>query len=175
MRRHVSETFLASESDDLLTTGEAAALLGCSRQHVVDLCVSGDLPYVTTGTHRRVRRADVEAHRAGSIRMTRDQRRSLWLAHAVAGKIVTDPDTYLATARNNLTLLRSTARGRAVTWVDEWDRLLQRPLHELLDALTSTTTKGRELRQNSPFAGVLSEDERSRVLARFVAHETAGR
>jgi hypothetical protein len=85
------------------------------------------------------------------------------------------PDTYLATARNNLTLLRSTARGRAVTWVDEWDRLLERPLHELLDALTSTTTKGRELRQNSPFAGVLSEDERSRVLAQFVAHETPGR
>lgn len=175
MRRHVSDTILAAESDDLLTTGEAAVLLGCSRQHVVDLCVSGDLPYVTTGTHRRVRRADVEAHRAGSIRMTRDQRRSLWLAHAIAGKIVADPDTHIATARDNLTLLRSTARGRAVTWVNEWDRLLDRPLHELLDALTSSTTKGRELRQNSPFAGVLSEGERIRVHERFVASETSHR
>ncbi len=89
------------------------------------------------GTHRRFRRADVEAHRVGSIRITRDHRRSLWLARAVT---VTDRDTHLATARDNLTALRSTARGRAVTWVNEWDRLLGWPLHGLLDALTTWST-----------------------------------
>jgi excisionase family DNA binding protein len=29
---------------ELLTTGQAAKLLGCSRQHVVDLCERGRLP-----------------------------------------------------------------------------------------------------------------------------------
>jgi excisionase family DNA binding protein len=47
--------------DELLTTGEVAVLLGSSRQHVVDLWERGLLPYVRVGTHRRVRRADVEA------------------------------------------------------------------------------------------------------------------
>ena len=44
---------------DLLTTGQAARLLGTSRQHVVDLCTSGRLAFQVVGTHRRVRRGDV--------------------------------------------------------------------------------------------------------------------
>lgn len=175
MRRHVSEMIRDSESEELLTTGEAAALLGSSRQHVVDLCEAGDLPYARVGTHRRIRRADLEAHRTGTVRLTRDQRRSLRLAHAVAGKIVSDPQAHLAVARENLTKLRSSARGRAVTWLDEWERLFDRPLHELLDALTSMSPKSRELRQNSPFAGVLSDDERRRVLEAWTDHEATGR
>ena len=164
MRRHVSEMIRDTESDELLTTGEAAVLLGSSRQHIVNLCEAGDLPYVRVGTHRRIRRADLEAHRTGNIRLTRDQRRSLWLSHAVAGKIVSDPETHLVAARENLAKLRISARGRAVTWLDEWERLLSHPLYELLEALTSTSSKGRELRQNSPFAGVLSDGERQHVL-----------
>ena len=46
--------------DELLTTGEAALMLNSSRQHVVDLCDLGDVSFTTVGTHRRVRRADVE-------------------------------------------------------------------------------------------------------------------
>lgn len=164
-----------AESDELLTTGEAAALLGSSRQHVVDLCKSGDLPYVTVGTHRRIARSDVEAHRAGTVRLSRDQRRSLWLAHAVAGEIVKDPERHLALARDNLETLRSSARGRAVTWLTEWEHLLDEPLHELLDALTSVSLKGRELRQNSPFAGVLDERERLRVLDAWRRSESTQR
>lgn len=175
MRRHVSEMIRDTESDELLTTGEAAALLGSSRQHVVNLCEAGDLPYVRVGTHRRISRADLEAHRAGTVRLTRDQRRSLWLSHAVAGKIVSDPETYLLVGRENLAKLRPSARGRAVTWLDEWERLLRRPLYELLGALTSVSSKGRELRQNSPFAGILSDEERQRVLEAWADYEAAGR
>ena len=46
---------------DLLTTGEAARLLRCSRAYVASLCLRGLMPYVKVGTQRRVRRADVEA------------------------------------------------------------------------------------------------------------------
>lgn len=61
------------------TTGEAALILNSSRQHVVDLCNRGDLPYVTVGTHRRIRRSDLEAVAERTLGLTRDQRRSLWL------------------------------------------------------------------------------------------------
>lgn len=173
MRDVVPETFLVNESDELLTTGEAAKLLNCSRQHVVDLCVRGDLPFVTVGTHRRVRRSDVEAHRTRTQRLTRDQRRSLWLAFAVAGKIVQDPDGTIDLAWMNLEVMRSRARGQAVRWLEEWERLLHGPVHELLSQLTSHSPKGRELRQNTPFAGVLDERERQRVLDAWKQRDTA--
>lgn len=164
------ESIIASDDDMLLTTGEAAQILNTSRQHVVDLCDRGDLPFVTTGTHRRVRRGDVEALRTRTQGLTRDQRRSLWLGHAVAGKLVADPVGVLRKARKNLAHLDQTpARGAGRRWLVEWGTLLDGPVEGVLEALTSRTPRARELRQNSPFAGVLTERERSGVLAAFKA------
>lgn len=154
----------SNEAGELLTTGKAAVLLGSSRQHVVDLCVRGRLAFTTTGKHRRVRRGDVEGLRAGTQQLTTDQRRSLWLAYAVAARIVEDPETAAAVATTNLERMRGAARGQARLWLDEWERLLHGPLDDLLDSLTSRSPHGRELRQNTPFAGLLREAERQRVL-----------
>jgi len=74
----------------LLTTGEAAVLLGVSRQHVVYLREMGRLPFVKIGSHRRLHRADVEAVLWPEL--TRDQLKALWLHHAVASRLVSDPD-----------------------------------------------------------------------------------
>jgi excisionase family DNA binding protein len=157
-----------SSEDVLLTTGEAAKLLGTSRQHVVNLCASGDLPYVVVGTHRRVSRSDVEALRAGGQRMARDQARSLWLAHAIAGRLVESPEPVLAQARENLErAMTSRSRGATRYWADQWVRLLDGPLEPILLALTSPSLRSRDLRQNNPFAGVLSEDDRARLLQSF--------
>lgn len=175
MRDIITDIVLDAEGDELLTTGEAAKLLNSSRQHVVDLCTRGDLPYVTVGTHRRVRRSDVEAHRTRTARLTRDQRRSMWLAFATAGRIAADPQHALEVASENLSHMRERARGQAIRWLDEWERLLRGPIHRLLVELTSPSPKGRELRQNMPFAGLLDEEERDRVLAAWQAHDRASR
>jgi len=168
MRAQSVDTVIGSSGDELLTTGEAAKILNTSRQHVVDLCDRGDLPFVTTGSHRRIRRADVEALRTRTERLTRDQRRSLWLGYATAGKLVADPPGVVEKARHNLAKLKVThARGAAGRWLDEWERLLDGPVDRVLDALTSRTPRARELRQNSPFAGVLTESERHGVLTTF--------
>jgi excisionase family DNA binding protein len=165
MRKDFASMVASAEGDELLTTGEAAQLLGVSRQHIVDLCSAGDLAYTVVGKHRRVRRRDVEQLRARGRRLTRDQLRSLLLAHAVAGRIVMDPDGTLELARRNLERMRASAtRGSTRIWLDEWARLLDGPLPDLLSALTSISPRSRELRQNTPFAGVLTEDERQRVL-----------
>jgi len=169
------ETAAATDEDELLTTGEAAKLLNSSRQHVVDLCNSGRLPFATTGTHRRVRRGDLDALRMRTLRMSRDQRRSLWLAYAVAARIVEDPDRAADVARRNLTKMRQTARGEALLWLDDWERLLDGPTDKLLERLTSRDVRGREMRQNSPFAGLLLEEERDRVLAAWRSSEARGR
>jgi excisionase family DNA binding protein len=85
MRLEAVDSVIGSGGDELLTTGEAAKILNTSRQHVVDLCDRGELPFVTTGSHRRILRADVEALRTRTQRLTRDQERSLWLGYATAG------------------------------------------------------------------------------------------
>ncbi len=170
MRVHAVSSILAADSDELLTTGEAARVLNTSRQHVVDLCERGDLPFVTTGSHRRVRRGDVEALRTRTQRLTRDQRRSLWLGHAIAGRFVLDPAGVSAKARRNLAHLKRVHSGGASSrWLAEWERLLHGPPEDILEALTSRSPRARELRQNSPFAGVLSEQERRRALSGFGA------
>jgi len=167
MRTTAVNAMLASDGDELLTTGEAALLLNSSRQHVVDLCDQGFLPFATTGTHRRVRRADVVAVQSRTQRLTRDQGRSLWLGYAVAGKLAADPLSVLAIGRRNLSRLGG--GGVARRWLTEWEKLLGGPIEGVLEALTSRAPRARELRQNSPFAGVLTEEERQRVLTGFAA------
>ena len=153
---------------DLLTTSEAAELLRSSRQHVVDLCERGLIPYVKVGAHRRLRRSDVEA--VLRPQLTRDQHRSLWLHAAVAGRLVRDPDAVLRKATRNLEQLhRVHADGSAVKWLDRWFAVLDSGVEAILDVLTSPDPEAVELRQNSPFAGVLSEAERQTVLRAFAA------
>jgi excisionase family DNA binding protein len=158
-----------AEPADLISTGAAARLLGCSRQHVVDLCERGALPFVSVGSHRRVRRADV----AGLMRqeLTRDQERSLWLHRVVAGRLALDPDGVLALAARNLRHLREVHPGGVTAhWLDRWQQLLASGEDAVFSVLTSPSADAAELRQNSPFAGVLSEQERAAALQAFRHH-----
>ncbi|MEX5298109.1 helix-turn-helix domain-containing protein [Kocuria sp. CPCC 205292] len=58
----------AGSPEDLLTTSQAAALAGISATHLRNLTSEGVLPVQYRGSHRRIRRADVEAWRAGRRR-----------------------------------------------------------------------------------------------------------
>lgn len=49
-------------------------------------------------------------------------------------------------------------------WADEWDRVLAMPVSRIARAISADTKQARELRQSSPFAGVLTEQERRRLL-----------
>ena len=56
---------------------------------------------------------------------------------------------------------------------EEWRGILNRPLAEICAVLTSTTEEGQRLRQNSPFAGVLSAREVWELKQRFRHATTA--
>jgi hypothetical protein len=106
--------------------------------------------------------------------LTRDQRRSLMLGRAVAEKLRQDPERVLDMARSNLASMQVLhTRGQAKHWLAEWYVLLEGPVGGVVDALTSPAPHARELRQNSPFAGVLTQHERLAVLASFRAEEAA--
>ena len=49
-------------------------------------------------------------------------------------------------------------------WANEWRRLLERPLPEIQRALRSDSKIARELRQTSPFVGLVTEQERRRII-----------
>ena len=156
--------------DELLTTGEAAAVLGCSRQHVTDLCRSGALPFRTIGTHRRIARSDLERFARGSSQevprdILRQRLRSLWLHRAVAGHLAADPDGVLALARANLDRARA-LHPRSGPWIDAWAAFVDDP-EQVMERLTAPDDRSDELRQNTPFAGVLDDAERARILASF--------
>ncbi len=162
----------AMTGDPALTTGEAARLLGTSRQHVVDLCARGSLPFHSVGRHRRVRRSDVLAFQQhpDTGGLTRDQVRSLWLHRAVAGKLLAKPERTLTIARRNLRKLQQIhPPGQAARVLAEWEQLLSAPvnLEAVAETLTSKSQRARELRQSSPFAGVLTDRERAAVLGSF--------
>jgi hypothetical protein len=54
----------------------------------------------------------------------------------------------------------------------EWRGILERPLEEVCSLLSSDSEEARRLRQNSPFAGVLSPQEVWELKRQF-RHETA--
>ena len=153
----------------LLSTGQAAIVLGSSRQHVVDLCESGRLPYLTVGKHRRIEQDSIDAFLrlpASPPGLRREQLASLWLHRAVAAHLVQDPGQVLDHARANLDAL-SREHPSSGGWLDAWRHAIDAGAEDVLRLLTSPAAAAAELRQNSPFAGVLDEAERRRVLDAF--------
>lgn len=49
-------------------------------------------------------------------------------------------------------------------YADQWEQILDRPVPEIRRALVDESQESDDLRQSSPFAGMLSEPERRRIL-----------
>jgi hypothetical protein len=49
-------------------------------------------------------------------------------------------------------------------WANEWDGILALPLSRIAKAISADSPKARALRQTSPFAGVLTAQERRRLV-----------
>ena len=156
--------------ETMLRTGEVAQMLGVSRQHVVDLCDRGELSCVRVGKHRRVPRSEVVS--LTSHRLTRSQEKSLWLHRALLTQMLTDPDSVIAKARENLRRWSGMHRsdGMTIDYFRKWERVLDDGLDAVVEVVTSPSKEACEMRQNSPFAGVLPEETRVKVLRSFEAH-----
>ena len=90
--------------------------------------------------------------------------RSLALHEAVAARLEADPHL-LDVARANLERWLTVApRGALFEWRELLDAM---PLPELLALLRSPGDRAAHLRQSSPFAGVLSPEERQSILDRY--------
>lgn len=66
-------------------------------------------------------------------------------------------------------LFRWRAQGRIdERYAERWEQLLSQPLPEICTALVDESEDNDDLRQNSPFAGLLSEPERRRIVREVI-------
>ncbi|MBI3295113.1 MAG: helix-turn-helix transcriptional regulator [Deltaproteobacteria bacterium] len=98
--------------------------------------------------------------------MTREDRRSLAYHRAVAEVLRRDPDSARKLARRNLKTMTSIHVGPEALF-KSWSEWLSRPLEELILRMLDPSQEGRDLRQVSPFAGLLSSKERIKVINQF--------
>jgi hypothetical protein len=111
-----------------------------------------------------------EARGAGSVDWPHDRKgssydrthlRGLAYHQAVAGRLRKE-----TVADAKYVLYRWREQGRIdPIYAERWGRVLAMPLTSIRDAITATGADADDLRQNSPFAGALTEPERRRVLA----------
>jgi hypothetical protein len=93
------------------------------------------------------------------------ERRSLELHRAIAAKLRERPEL-LAIAHDNLARW-SRPSNRSQPYLDTWRTMLAEPLDNLLAALTEDSPRMTDLRQSSPFAGVLEPKERWHIYDTF--------
>lgn len=142
-------------------------MLGVSRQHVVNLCDRGELRYTKVGSHRRIRRSDLR--RLVEHQLTREQEKSLWLHRALLGRLMSNPQGVLEVAWANIGRWKTKHRsdGMVAGYLDQWEHVIDGGVESVAAVLTGVDEVSVELRQNTPFAGVLSEGERRQVLMSF--------
>lgn len=88
--------------------------------------------------------------------------RSLALHKLVAEKLKADP-SLIQIAKSNLQRWGTTDRPA----LEEWGKLLNNGISYIVGLLQERSENATRLRQSSPFAGILSEDERLRVYEAF--------
>jgi hypothetical protein len=93
--------------------------------------------------------------------------RSLAMHALIARKIARDA-RLIDVARRNLDRWRA-GRGTEPPALAEWRAILARPWREVAAVLTDPGEEATRLRQSSPFAGVLSADERRTIYDAFRA------
>ena len=99
---------------------------------------------------------------------------SLALAQEVAARVRSRPE-FLDVARENLARWsRQNAGSQSLLrCYAEWEAILTRPVQEICELLLAQTDDAQRLRQNSPFAGVLSPAEVWAIKARHRHAKTA--
>lgn len=155
-----------------LTQAELAAAAGTSQPTIAAYEGGTKSPNLTT-LRRLADAAGLDMTVLFHPRMTREDRRSLALHYAIAGKLMDDPDSVLRVARENLALMRA-RHPEAGELLSEWAKVLERSVSEIVHVLSDPGLRSRELRHVTPFGGVLTARERTEVYRRFAEQEAEG-
>ena len=99
-------------------------------------------------------------------RLTREDRRSLAFHHAIVKTLRKNPVAVISRARSNVERLARLHRGPQKLF-EQWESWLALPIEELVSNILDPLPEAREMRQVSPFSGVLKPQERARIVRQF--------
>ena len=154
-----------------VTQSRLAELAGTSQPTIAAYESGSKVPNLRT-LRRLARALGLEARLQFVPATSREDRRSLALHEAIAQRLIQDPVGVIERARNTLGLMMERHPG-AAPLLAEWEALLERPVSEVAEVLLDPRPRARELRQVTPFAGILSQSQRAEVYRRFAASEEA--
>ena len=104
--------------------------------------------------------------------LSREDRRSLAFHTAVAEHLRSNPDEVIAKAKRHLPQLMR-LHPHAKSLLRLWSAWLDLRSDDLVDEILRRGSLGCEMRQVSPFVGVLSAQERADILRDFRAEDAA--
>jgi hypothetical protein len=94
--------------------------------------------------------------------------RSLAMHALIARKIELNP-TLLEIAHQNIERWSTRWEDGSPAWLEEWREVLKQPWQHVAALITEPSEHGARVRQSSPFAGILTNDERWRIYETFRA------
>lgn len=112
-------------------------------------------------TRAEVQEAINQAQAARPHIELRENRVTWELHYAIARKLDENPGEIIENALNQAGIMKARQRDAISTgWMEKWESLLQGDLEVLKAAMLGTGHEAEDLRQMSPFLGVLTEAER---------------
>ncbi|MCH7507287.1 MAG: helix-turn-helix transcriptional regulator [Proteobacteria bacterium] len=154
-----------------LTQAKLARIAGTSQPTIAAYETGRKSPTLQT-LSRIARTVDLEAMVSFVTVMTREDRRSLVLHGAIADRLIKEPTEVLKHAQRNLSLMWD-RNPHAHKLFAEWRSILSSPIDKIVTAVLDSDLHGRDLRKVTPFAGVLSTNERTRVYRNFARRDVA--
>lgn len=104
----------------------------------------------------------------------REDRVTYELHRAVARKLLTDPAPIVALIPGNIAKIRRAVNGPLPQrWLDTWATAADGGVEDLIELMLGHDQEAKELRQNTPFAGALTQDERITAILRAGAKPDA--
>lgn len=101
-----------------------------------------------------------------STPLTRDQERSIALHAAISRELRVRRREVIEVAMHNISRMRSVNPDTSPL-LDEWERILKGTTNQIVARMLDPSEHGRDLRQVTPFAGVLSPAKRAAVYRSF--------
>jgi transcriptional regulator with XRE-family HTH domain len=149
------------------TVRELADNLGVSPSTVTRMEQSERDDRIQLGTLKRALGVMGRRPRLAVVNSRREERVTMELHRVLASKLGNDPQTVLKVVPGNLDRLRLRLTSPiAQQWVNRWAELVAGPVDVLIHGMLADTPEGRDLRQNSPFAGALTQVERLSAIER---------
>lgn len=147
-------------------TQQQLALKGGTSQPTIALYESGEKSPTVSTLQRLAASLGLELLVSYMPALTREDRRSLAYHHALAKLLRQNLKPAIQRAKETLSRARN-AHPDAVALLDRWRGWLDLPVDMLIGCMLDPGIDARDMRQVSPFAGVLNARERMRILKRF--------